>query len=215
MFLIGRNVKTLIQSLQPTVKIAYYNTKCPRQKAKEEKEEAIKSNTSPFITIISPMGCCASFYEHWPRLDIVHHKAIYHTPRRPIQQTWAVCGRKPKPHKNICAHDEIYYPPKYKRECRERRVDLACEQNRANFMSCKRGNKINHKCLKISSPGCCSSRKPPKCTRGLPPSNCGKVQCPFPSFSECSLKTKPNRKKYAECGCVYINPSCQINKYKK
>ncbi|XP_064551874.1 uncharacterized protein LOC135437746 [Drosophila montana] len=101
---------------------------------------------------------------------------------RQFQRTWWECCPRMVPKRVCCWCDAI--PPETPRRCLPICPRSACTQDH----EAKRLDCINKKakgCPRQSMPCCRAARIPPKCALTRLPTDCVKIKCPFPSYSEC------------------------------
>lgn len=110
---------------------------------------------------------------------------LYYTPSdkcREFQRTWWECCPKMVPKRVCCWCDAI--PPEVLRRDLPICPRSAClaEHERKRY---KCLNKRYKGCMRIRMPCCRTARIPPDCRAFPGPSDCEKIKCPFPSYSEC------------------------------
>uniref|UniRef100_A0A6P4E1D5 Uncharacterized protein LOC108038019 n=1 Tax=Drosophila rhopaloa TaxID=1041015 RepID=A0A6P4E1D5_DRORH len=142
-----------------------------------------------------PEECC-------PPCGDVRFDVLYYKPSdkcREYQRTWWECCPRMVPRRVCCWCDAI--PPQVLRRNLPLCPRTACLQDHDK----KRYKCLNEKskgCTRFRMPCCRTARNPPDCTAYPPPSDCEKIKCPFPSYSECLQEDPaeiPSRPPECEC----------------
>ncbi|XP_017004764.2 uncharacterized protein hubl [Drosophila takahashii] len=150
-----------------------------------------------------PKECC-------PQCDDVRFDVLYYKPSdkcRDYQRTWWECCPRMIPKRVCCWCDAI--PPQVMRRDLPLCPRSAClaEHEEKRF---KCLNKKSKGCTRIRMPCCRTSRVPPDCNALPYPTECDKIKCPFPSYSECvqedpaSIPQRP-----PECECLRKVSLCE------
>ncbi|KAI8035757.1 uncharacterized protein LOC128256897 [Drosophila gunungcola] len=149
-----------------------------------------------------PEECC-------PPCGDIRFDVLYYRPSdkcREFQRTWWECCPRMVPKRVCCWCDAI--PPEVLRRDLPLCPRNACPQD----VEKKRYKCLNEKsrCVRMRMPCCRTARIPPDCRVGPSPSDCKKIKCPFPSYSECVqedpavIPTRP-----PECECLANKSACE------
>ncbi|XP_017044487.1 uncharacterized protein LOC108090368 [Drosophila ficusphila] len=150
-----------------------------------------------------PEECC-------PPCGDVRFDVLYYKPSdkcRDFQRTWWECCPRMVPKRVCCWCDAI--PPEVLRRDLPICPRSAClaDHEKKRF---KCLNKKSKGCTRVQMPCCRTSRIPPNCKWFRSPSDCEKIKCPFPSFSECVQEDPamiPQRP--PECKCLANRSLCE------
>ncbi|XP_017079525.1 uncharacterized protein LOC108113455 [Drosophila eugracilis] len=149
-----------------------------------------------------PEECC-------PPCGDIRFDVLYYRPSnkcRDYQRTWWECCPKMVPKRVCCWCDAI--PPEVLRRdlplCPRSACSSEHEEKRLKCLN------ENSKCMRLRMPCCRAARVPPSCDDITEPSDCEKIRCPFPSYSECVqedpavIPTRP-----PECECLEKMSMCE------
>lgn len=149
-----------------------------------------------------PKECC-------PKCEDVRFDVLYYSPSnkcRDYQRTWWECCPRMVPKRVCCWCDAV--PPQVLRRRKPICAQSACTQgHEGKRLECH--NKRSKGCQRLRMPCCRTARIPPSCKRIPHPSDCEKIRCPFPSYSEC-LQEDPAviPERPPECECLKQPPLC-------
>lgn len=198
--LVGHNLLTRTMATSCVKEVDSCNkmqkkTACDAKKGgKEKKKEKVQ-----FTSVWDP-SCFAPPCPYPPPLDAIHYKPSDKQTRK-YTRTWNECPPRKIVKKLICEFPQFKIPSMEKRGKQQRPETAKCVTD-----ECKRQN---HKCIKISLPGCKKVRDPPKCKPERILSDCIRPRCPYPAFSECA-RLPYNPKKNTECACLLVRSLCEV-----
>lgn len=152
-----------------------------------------------------PPECC-------PRCDSDRFDLLYYRPSnkcRSYQRTWWECVPCVIPKVICCSANAL--PPEYEKRNSPRLSP--CLLGKGNQRKCS--PRKDTACPRIAIPFCRSGRDPPFCDIVRRKSDCEKIKCPFPSYSECDRELPaciPQRP--PECRCNRPESVCIALRYK-
>ncbi|KAL5273376.1 hypothetical protein ACFFRR_000232 [Megaselia abdita] len=139
--------------------------------------------------------------------DVTHYKPS-NKMTKTYQQTWNDCPILKTMEKTLCTSPKFNYLEPEKRK----RKDRFCEDPNEKCTrtdTCNITRAVPTKCTKLVLPGCRTVREPPRCRIFKSKSDCEKIDCPEPSFTE-SQKLSPNKKVNKECGCLHVRSITEV-----
>lgn len=128
--------------------------------------------------------------------------------KRKYQRTWNECPEMKYTEKVLCCSPKYQYAEPEKRV---RKIPI-CEpdgEKCTRKTSCMADIEQQRKCTKIVLPGCRQVRDPPSCFIARLASDCEKIECPEPSFSECEREPLEDKGRY-QCPCLHVRSITEV-----